>query len=262
VISEGNFVGTLVGATTDGEASCNDPAGPDLWYSFTAAGTGSLFLDTCGSNDMQGEDLGLDTVISVHSSCPVGPNSNEIPGACNDDWYFGNDPTACDGIDLGADVDSALILDVAATQEYLIRVSRYAGTIDAEFRLNVASLFDPAGYVPDGGAVPGNPLRLTRLADDSVRLEWDPSCMTSDGDFAVYEGVLGSYSSHQWVVCTTAGITQWDAPAQPGSQFYLVVPHNGIREGSHGFSRDADGGLVERPEAGFFCFPRTIGSCP
>jgi hypothetical protein len=262
-ISEGAFLGTLVGATADGEASCSDPPGPDLWYRFTAAGSGTLFVDSCGSNDLPGEDAGVDTVLSIHSACPLGPNSNEIPGACNDDWFFGNDPTACEGIDLGADLDSALFLDVAAAQSYWIRVSSYPGSLEGEFRLNVNALFDPAGRVPDGSAVPGNPLRVTKLVGGGLRLGWDPSCMTSDNDFAVYSGTLGDYSSHQFVTCATGGVLQWDLAPEIGDRYFLVVPHNGVKEGSYGFARGSDGGLAERPPAVInACFPQTTGSCP
>jgi hypothetical protein len=65
-------------ATTDGPSisSCSGHMVNDVWYVFTPAITGSLKLDTCGSN--------FDTILSIYpgASCP-GANASEF--ACNDD---------------------------------------------------------------------------------------------------------------------------------------------------------------------------------
>ena len=55
----------------------------DIFYKITPSCSGTLYLSTCGSDDLPGIDLGVDTVLSVHSGCPVS-NSNMI--ACNDNW--------------------------------------------------------------------------------------------------------------------------------------------------------------------------------
>src|SRR5881409_738767 len=50
-----------------------------------------------------------------------------------------------------------------------------------------------SGAVPDRG--PGPPLRLTRVGPQLL-LEWGASCLVSDTDYEVYEGLMGSFSSH------------------------------------------------------------------
>src|SRR5262249_14121062 len=117
IIGTGTFGGTTCGATNDGSASCGFSAtSPDLWYSFTAACTGRLVLDTCGS--------ALNTVLSVHNGCP-GTTGNEI--VCNDDCVGG----ACSG-----SAQSCLSVAVTSGATYLIRVAGYAGT-SGSFTLNV-----------------------------------------------------------------------------------------------------------------------------
>jgi len=73
-------------------------------------------------------------------------------------------------------------------------------------------------------------------------VSWDPACGTA-GDFAVYEGALGSWYSHEAIACTTGGIlTATFAPAERGT-YYLVSPLHDNVEGSCG--RDSSG--TQRP---------------
>jgi hypothetical protein len=43
-----------------------------------------------------------------------------------------------------------------------------------------------------------------------------------------------------------------------GDRYYLVVPHNSVREGSYGL-RDAS---LDRPESSIACLPRRLATCP
>jgi hypothetical protein len=108
-IGLGTISGTNVGATADGGDSCRGNTNRDVWYSYTAACTGTLLIDTCGS--------ALDTVVSVHSAC-VGTTANQL--ACNDD-NGGQGP--CPG-----GLTSYLTVPVTAGTNYKIRVTGFAGT--------------------------------------------------------------------------------------------------------------------------------------
>jgi hypothetical protein len=83
-----------------------------------------------------------------------------------------------------------------------------------------------------GGRVGG--LTLARSGASNLALAWGASCSPIENDYAVYEGTLGSFSSHQSVVCSTGGLTSTTIQPGAGSRYYLVVPRNNQREGSYG----------------------------
>lgn len=127
--------GTLYMADNDGSAGCGSSSDqPDVWYKYTAASDGLLTVSTCGTNDMWGEDQGIDTVLSLHSACPGTP-TNQL--ACNDDWPDWADPGVCSGTDAGATRDSAATLIMMDGDTVLIRVSRYPSSYNGKFRLNL-----------------------------------------------------------------------------------------------------------------------------
>jgi hypothetical protein len=136
-ITDGQYKGTLACATNDGSASCglsSDQA--DAWYSYTARAPGTLSVNTCGTNDFEGLDSGMDTVLSLHSDCSDIPGS-EIPDGCNDDWI--NDPSyACLGQDGGDIMDSSVSVPVTTGERVLIRVSKHVGSAAGDFILNAA----------------------------------------------------------------------------------------------------------------------------
>lgn len=125
VVTDGETVaGTLLGATNDGSASCGDSsATPDVWFSFTAPADGTLRVNTCGTHDAPGVDLGMDTVLSVHEAFCPGTQDNEL--ACNDDWQVGSDPAACTGADVDLLRDSAISWEMIAHETVLIRLSHF-----------------------------------------------------------------------------------------------------------------------------------------
>src|SRR5206468_10757606 len=79
------------------------------------------------------------------------------------------------------------------------------------------------GAAPDGGAVPGTELAVTRNGAD-LTLTWGASCNASGVDYAIYQGTLGSYYSHASKFCTTQGLLTKTFAAEPGSQDFLIVP--------------------------------------
>lgn len=116
----------------------------------------------------------------------------------------------------------------------------------------------PAGEVPDAGALPGDPLLVSRTGT-TLTLSWDTSCSLSDHDYEIYEGSIGSNYSHTQKLCTTGGATSISFAEPVGSVYYLVVPKNAVSEGSYG--RNSSG--VERPQGLIACLPQQAAlTCP
>jgi len=166
-IGVGTFTASLDGATPDG-SSTSSSGTPDIWYSITAASTGTLIIDTCGTINQ----FGTDTFLSVHSSAPGSP-TNEL--AENDDApYFDAtffDPeiasptsTACDP-DASDTFDSALAVNVTAGQTVLLRVTDFFGE-GGSFKLNVSGPGTPALSLFVRGAFDPNGPRLDFLFND------------------------------------------------------------------------------------------------
>lgn len=109
------------------------------------------------------------------------------------------------------------------------------------------------------GSVPGTgvPLTANRGASGDVVLAWGASCAPADGDYAVYEGTLGSFAAHARRTCSTAGATTWTLTPLAGDRFFLVVPVHADREGSYG--TNASG--IERPQAVDACLPQAFSTC-
>ncbi|HXV76938.1 MAG TPA: hypothetical protein VD788_11545 [Candidatus Polarisedimenticolaceae bacterium] len=109
---------------------------------------------------------------------------------------------------------------------------------------------------PPGGRVVQ--LTMSKAAGSSINLDWFPSCSADDVDYEVYEGMLGNWYSHQPVVgfCMTGGTSATFDPSA-GSSYYLVVPTNGVTEGSYGTSTAG-----ERPVGAMPCAAQVLGSCP
>jgi hypothetical protein len=115
-----------------------------------------------------------------------------------------------------------------------------------------------AGAVADGKTVPGTPLAIEKVAGSDIRLTWSASCLIGDTDYGVYEGNLGSFTSHTPRLCTTGGETAVDLVPATASSYYLIVPRNQTHEGSYG----RNGDLVARPQGPIACAPQEAGSCP
>ena len=85
-------------------------------------------------------------------------------------------------------------------------------------------------------------------------MNWDDSCVPSDTDYEIYEGMLGSFSSHKAEVCSTNGGTAWMLTPAAESSYFIVVPRNVNREGSYG----TNGVGIERPTAVDACLPQAM----
>jgi hypothetical protein len=107
------------------------------------------------------------------------------------------------------------------------------------------------------GVVAPETLEVSLTGGGDVALDWEPSCMASDADYAIYRGNLGDFTSHDDVTCTTGGLTSAVLGVAPGDHYYLVVPHNGTTEGSYGV--DSEG--QPRPPAVEACMVQLIVAC-
>jgi hypothetical protein len=114
---------------------------------------------------------------------------------------------------------------------------------------------DGAGRVPDGST--GVPLRLDKVGGMTT-LSWGVSCQAADTDYAVYEGMLGNFASHDSRFCTTGGATTITFTPIANDAYYLVVPLNATHEGSYG--KHSLG--AERPQGLHACLPQSIAVCP
>jgi hypothetical protein len=134
------IIGSFVGATNDGSASC-EPDGVDVFYSYNVNVPGAAFtVDTCGSGD--------DTALAIFD--PVG---NEI--GCSDN---------CNGLPCGGP-DACLTVTPPVAGTYLIRVSQVPSALanqpPGSFTLNVGKA--PAllpGDLNHDGVVDGTDLLI------------------------------------------------------------------------------------------------------
>ena len=145
-ITDGTFTGSTAAATTELAASCGGGGTADVWWRYTALQTGTLTLDTCGSD--------FDTVLSVYDAC----GGTELE--CNDD------SGDCDGDPSASQVS----LSVATSDTLYVRVAGCAGAT-GDVVLNAATdVLSPtiAGRITttEGTAVSG--VTLTGLPGSPV----------------------------------------------------------------------------------------------
>ena len=87
------------------------------------------------------------------------------------------------------------------------------------------------GRVPDG--ITGAPLQICKNFTQ-LDLTWGASCGAAATNFAVYEGTIGSWTSHTPLLCSTSNATSATVTASSGDRYYLVVPLSTTQEGSYG----------------------------
>lgn len=226
-----------------------------------------------GNNDFGGVDQSAQIHISYSSGFPAvvvnhtciqgGWSNSGGSGIVTDDPLF-IDPFGADGVSgseddnlrlsdgspcVNAGDDSAVtaVLDLDGNRRIAL------GGVDAGAYESQSTL---PGAVPNGGDVPGIPLTVATAGADLV-LSWGNSCRATDEDYAVYEGTLADFSSHEPLVCTTAGATTITVTPSPGARYYLVVPLGFGKEGSYGTWGDG----TERPQGLTSCAPQEFGAC-
>ncbi len=110
---------------------------------------------------------------------------------------------------------------------------------------------------PETGSGSVDGLLLSKEAGGLLRLSWSPSCVATDVDYAVYEGSLGAFLSHESRACTTGGATEIVVSPTPGDRYYLVTATSGSGEGSYGENSLG----IERGQGTRACFPQSVASC-
>jgi hypothetical protein len=89
-------------------------------------------------------------------------------------------------------------------------------------------------------------------------LLWGRSCRSSDTDYAVYEGLLGNFTSHAPRLCGTGGATSATLTPASGNRYYLVVPLSPDgAEGSYGTGSNG----IQRPPSATGCRPQVFTGC-
>ncbi|MEM7249379.1 MAG: hypothetical protein AAF533_28965 [Acidobacteriota bacterium] len=115
------------------------------------------------------------------------------------------------------------------------------------------------GAVPSGTeARPGDPLLVTKGDGDELVLSWSPSCSSSVFDHTIHEGTLGTWYSHDAVLCDASRMTTATIIPAPRSSYYLIVPVTSSEEGSAGL--DSEG--RERPSSVAPCHELRELGCP
>jgi len=170
-----------------------------------------------------------------------------------------------DPVDLLPDgwADYVLVCDAAATPaavENTVTATPPVPVTDPDLSDNSSTDLDASGSgrVPDGAFLPGPAVLEVDRAGSDLVLSWGPSCLTTDPDYEVYEGTLGSFYSHGWIACATGGTLTLTHPIPAADSYYLVVPTNLLTEGSYGLDSADD----ERPQGAPACAPQAIGICP
>lgn len=89
----------------------------------------------------------------------------------------------------------------------------------------------PAGAVQASGL-----LQISKSYGTVLQLQWGASCISSDKDYAVYEGPIGNFRAHLPIRCSTGGSTNTTITPSDGNRYYLVVPNDLYYEGRYGSS--------------------------
>ena len=116
-----------------------------------------------------------------------------------------------------------------------------------------------SGEVGRGAALLAGGMLSVSKSDANLLVDWGPSCMGTDTDFAVYEGPLGDFTAHVPVSCSTGGLTSATISPSAGSTYYLIVPNDHYYEGRYGSSSSG----VAIPAGPTRCYPAAATTgCP
>jgi hypothetical protein len=116
-----------------------------------------------------------------------------------------------------------------------------------------------SGEVARGAGLLAGGMMSVAKSGGSLVLAWGPSCVNTDTDFAVYEGVLGNFTSHAPVLCSTGGAAGATISPSATSSYYLVVPNDHYYEGRYGSSSSGAPISAGRTR----CWPAAVANgCP
>ena len=176
--------------------------------------------------------------------------TGSVPIACGGGQSFTMTPAA------GNVINDVLVdaVSVGAVPGYSFTNLIADHTIAASFRA-------VPGAVPDRLSL-GTPLSVAKnsVTPANLDLSWGDGCGAAQTDFAVYEGVIGTWYSHASRLCSTGGgFTASNLVPGAASRYYLVVPVSASKEGSYG----ADSAGAQIPQGTGACFPtQDTATCP
>lgn len=199
---------------------------PDIYNGPWWDGESSSPNDTCG--DLLADTDAIRTLVSFRFACTDSTLDGIVDFSTCTSWSAGTQ-SRCSGL----------------SDAYPPTNSR-CGCNVVESGVAMPGADAPSGHVAG--------LTLERLGSGDLQLSWAASCSPNDTDYAVYEGTLGDFSSHDSVTCSTGGMTSAMIQPAPADSYYLVVPRNSQREGSYG--RDSAG--AARPPATNACVPQLV----
>ena len=113
-VGEGTHTMDNTGATTDGPTDAQSTMGADVWYLYTAGGTGDATISTCGAGGSIGDTVMI--VYDASSGCPV---AGDLGLGSNDD--------ACDNGPGTSAWMSSVTISATAGSSYLIQVGGWNG---------------------------------------------------------------------------------------------------------------------------------------
>ncbi len=115
-----------------------------------------------------------------------------------------------------------------------------------------------SGEVARGAAESGEMLRVAK-SGAGLLVAWGSSCVSTDIDFAVYEGPIGDFAAHVPLLCSTGGALSATISPSPGNTYYLVVPNDQYYEGRYGTSSSG----AATPAGPTRCYPAaSTAGCP
>jgi len=142
-----------------------------------------------------------------------------------------------------------------AIDDVIVGATKYDNGEEDEGR---AFLYLGTGSTTPAGWVPADvPLGVSMTGGFAMGLSWAPSCLATDIDYEVYEGLIGDFTSHKPRLCSTDGRTSATFIPDSGSTYYLVVPRSRSSEGSYGKTSAGS----ERPPGTPACLVQAIGGC-
>ena len=217
-------------------------------------------LDNDGWNEVMIADVDVD-VQGCNRRMHLFRNLGGTPGAVpvleeqttgsNCEFYWGSPPTC-----LVAGIPSDKLVGTHDMAAFDINGDGWKDLVIG--RCTGTEIYFNMPPVSPAGEIDSPMLLLDKVPSSSeISLSWGDSCLLSDDDFSVYEGDLDvSFTSHEEVVCGTDGATSHVFEPAGANCYYLVVPHNGINEGSYG---NESGG--PRGQGSSACYPMNTQPC-
>lgn len=264
------------------------PGAPPVYSLYQAGGAGGLGLPAGTAIDGISMDVTGSLLLSFRTPTLIGGGAKAQPSdivrvdrvtkamTLFFDWSARtglSDDVNVNGIEAFPDGDIHISIDVPITSMQgdlylpgqIIQFTNATGVLslywsDPAFSTQSAltdfSFSASPGNTPDGGSVPGTSLSASK-SGAQVSMSWGAACSVGASDYAIYEGTIGSWSSHVPSTCTTGGQTSGSVTPQAGDRYFLIVPRNADFEGGYGYRSDG----TPRPASSAPCKPEMLVPC-